>query len=433
VTDPRDDWWELYHDALLDRLLMEAFRANTDLRIAAANLSASRAALEFARNGLYPQTGTGLGAVHGRDPVTDEILELGGHPPESVWIYDAILDVSYEVDLFGHVRRSIEAAHADAEATTAARDRIKITVAAETARAYAQICALGEQLAVARHSLDVVRREAQIAARRNEAGAGSQFDVVRAERLVAQVGASIPPLEGQRRTAIFELTALLGRTPSNAPADVERCEAPPQLSEPIPVGDGATLLKRRPDVRQAERRLAAETARVGVATADLYPRITLSGFYGGVGSEFNQLTNNQGLAWGFGPSIHWAFPNQAGPRAAVRQAQANAVAALAIFDEVVLQALKETEQELARYGAELDHRQALAEAQNKAQQGFNIAHDQYLAGAASSLDLLYSEQVLVEADAAVAASDATLVNEQISVFKALGGGWRKTDSPPASS
>jgi outer membrane protein TolC len=161
-----------------------------------------------------------------------------------------------------------------------------------------------------------------------------------------------------------------------------------------------------------------------VATADLYPRISLTGFVGGVSSELNLLTTNQGVTWGVGPSIALTFPNQAGPRARIRHAKANTAAALANFDAVVLQALKETEQALSAYGAELERRQALAEAQVKAQKAFDMARDQITAGAISNLDLLISEQSLVLADQAVAASDAALAQDQIAVFKALGGGWR---------
>jgi multidrug efflux system outer membrane protein len=424
TAEPPDDWWRLYQDAVLDRLLQEAFAANTDLRIAEANLSAARAVLEASKSGRYPQTNAGASGTYGRDPTTDVILELGGHRPENTWIFDALLDVSYEVDLFGRVRRSIEASRADTAANAAARDAIKVTVAAETTRAYAQICALGEELAVARHSLDVVSREADITVRRHEAGGNSEFDVVRAQELVAQARADIPPLKGQRQAALFQLAALLGRTPAHAPADVGACVTPPRLGALIPIGDGAALLKRRPDVRQAEWRVAAATARIGVATADLYPRISLTGFFGGVSPQFDQLTTNSARAWGVGPSISWSFPNQSLPRARVAEAKANSAAALAGFDAVVLQALKETEQSLATYGAELDRRQALADALSSAQKAFALAHDQFIAGSLSSLELLITEQSLVAADAAVADSDAALAQDQVAVFKALGGGWR---------
>ena len=426
---PPDDWWRLYNDPLLDQYLAEAFAANADLKTAEANLSASRAVLEASRAGNYPSTTALAGAVYGRDAATDEILEIVGAKPQTIWIFDGLLDVSYELDLFGRVKRSIEASKADAAAAAAGRDILKITVAAETARAYAQVCTLGEQLAVAHHSLDVVSREAWITGQRHDAGANSEFDVVRAQGLVAQVRAAIPPLEGQRRAALFQLAALLGRTPVHAPAEAEACVTPPRLGALIPIGDGAALLRRRPDIRLADRRVAAALARVGVATADLYPRISLTGLYGGVASDTADLTRNAGLAWGVGPQISWSFPNQAAPRARIRQAKAGAEAALAGFDSTVLQALKETEQALATYGAELDHREALADAQDKARRAFEIAHGQFLAGSIPNLDLLTTEQSLVGADAAVAASNAALVQDQIAVFKALGGGWRASSAP----
>ena len=279
-------------------------------------------------------------------------------------------------------------------------------------------------MAVARRSLDVVGREAEIAGQRRDLGAGSDYDVVRVQQLVAQVRAAIPPLEGQRRAALFQLAALLGRAPSAAPAEVQACVAPPRLAAAMPVGDGAGLLRRRPDVRLADRRLAAATARIGVATADLYPRITLTGLYGGAAPSLTDLVSEPGLTWGVGPDVNWTFPNLTGPRARIHAAKATAAAALAGFDSTVLQALKETEQALTAYSAELEHRQALADAQAKAQQSLDMARGQFAAGAATTLDLLTTDQTLVAANAAVAASDAALVQDQIGVFKALGGGWR---------
>ena len=423
--EPPDDWWKLYNDARLDALVREAFTANVDLAAAQANLTAAAAVLSAARAGRYPDTRATVGGTFGRDPVTEEILELGGHSPQTLWLLDDLFEVSYEVDLFGRVRRSVEASQAGAQAQAAARDGVKVVVAAETTRAYAEICALGEQLAVAQRSLDIVSRESEITSHRHDDGANSEFDVVRSQGLVAQTRSAIAPLEGRRRAMLFQLAALLGRTPANAPTETLTCQNPPALAALIPVGDGAALLKRRPDVRQAERTLAAATARIGVATADLYPKISLSGFYGGVGTTSADLTNGSGLAWGIGPSITWSFPNQALPRARIRQAKANAAAALAGFDSAVLTALKETEQSLALYGSALDYRRSLTEAQSRAHQAFDMAHGQFLAGSLSNLDLLTTEQALVAADAAVAASDSALIQDQIAVFKALGGGWRR--------
>jgi multidrug efflux system outer membrane protein len=423
-AQPPAQWWRLYQDPVLDALVQEALRANTDLAVAGANLAAARATLEGARLGRYPQTQLGAGTERGRDAVTDEILEIDGHPPQSFWFYDARLDVSYELDLFGHVRRAIEAARADTDAALAARDVVKITVAAETARAYGQVCALGEAIAVTRHSIEVVTHEQQITADRRDAGAAADFDVVRAQALVAQVRATLPTLLGQRQSALFELAQLLGRPPGSAPQAAQECVQPPTLTALLPVGDGAALLARRPDVRQAERRVAAATARIGVATADLYPRISLLGSYGGIGTQVSQVTNSVGLAWGLGPQISWSFPNQSPVRARIHQARAGEQAALAGFDGVVLKALTETDQSLATYGAELAHRQELSLARDRARQAFDMAHEQFLAGASSTLDLLNAESTSVGADAAVASADGAVIQDQIGVFKALGGGWQ---------
>jgi NodT family efflux transporter outer membrane factor (OMF) lipoprotein len=430
---PPDAWWHLYDDARLDQLVQEALKANFDLAAADANFTAARAALSAVHANRYPSTGIVAGGVYGRDAVTDEILELEGQRPQTLWLFDDIFQVAYEVDLFGRVHRSIEAANANADAVAAARDGVKVVVAAETARAYAAVCALGEEIDVAHHSLDVVSHQAEITTHGYEAGSNSQYDVKRAEALVAEVESSIPSLEGQRRAALFELTAVLGRTPTEAPTDIEACRRPPQLTALVPVGDGATLLRRRPDVRQAERRLAAATAQIGVATADLYPTIRLMGLFGGAAVQVSQLQTNLGETWGIGPSISWTFPNQAGPRARIRQAKASQAAALASFDSVVLTALKETEQALALYAAALDHRRSLARAQERIHASFDIARNDYQAGGVSNLDVLTTEQSLVALDASVASADAELIQDQIAIFKALGGGWRGEQTPSTSS
>jgi NodT family efflux transporter outer membrane factor (OMF) lipoprotein len=427
---PPDAWWRLYDDARLDALVEEAFRANYTLAAADANFAAARAVISAAHANRYPSTTASAGALYGRDAVTDEILELGGHPPQTIWLYEDIFQSAYELDLFGRVHRSIELAHANADSVAAARDSVRVVVAAETARAYAAVCALGEELAVAHHSVDVVSHEADITVQRHEAGAASTYDVAREQALVAQVRSSVPLIEGQRRAGLFELTALLGKTPAEAPTDLNTCVTPPRLVALIPVGDGSALIRRRPDVREAERRLAAATAEIGVATADLYPTIRLVGLFGGAASEPNQLNTNIGRTWGVGPSISWSFPNMAAPRARVRQAKAQQAAALASFDSVVLTALKEIEQALAYYSAALDNRQSLGDAQDRLHEAFRIAHDQFLAGALTNLDLLTTEQSLVAVDAAVAASDAALVQDQIAVFKALGGGWHGESQNP---
>jgi NodT family efflux transporter outer membrane factor (OMF) lipoprotein len=419
-----DAWWRLYQDPRLDAFVQEALAANRDLAAAQANLAAARAVLTQTRASRLPSTEISAGGLRGRDAVTDEILELTGRRPQTIWLFEDLFQVAYEVDLFGKLRREVEAASATTEAAAAARDGVRVIVAAETVRAYAAVCALGEQVVVSRRSLGIVTREADITRHRFEAGGGSSYEVKRAQALAAQVQADIPVLEGQRRAALFTLVALLGRTPARAPAELDSCLEPPQLHTLVPVGDGAALIRRRPDVRQAEWHLAAATAQIGVATADLYPSVRLVGFYGGAATQLSDLGTNVGLTWGVGPAINWNFFNQSAARARVRQAKAAQAAALASFDAVVLGALRETEQALTLYGAALEHRAALVEARDDIHSAFDIAQHEHAAGALSNLDLLTTEQSLVALDAAVASADAGLVLDQIALFKALGGGWQ---------
>ena len=438
---PPQDWWRLYNDPVLDRLIGRALAANTDLRVAEANLSEARAVLREARVGLLPSTTLSGGASYGRSASADaaaatsaelnqslagtgvNTAPFGPSRATSSWTYDAAFDVSYEVDLFGRVRRTIEAARGDASAQAAARDAVKITVAAETARAYVDGCAYAAEVAVAQQSLKVLQDTYDITVARRDAGAASDFDTSRQAALLEQTRATIPTFEGQRQASLFELAALLGLTPSQVPAEARACTATPTIATPLPVGDGALLLKRRPDIREAERHLEAETARIGVATADLFPSVSLGGSIAEAGGEHGNPLSNRNVSFGLGPLISWQFPNIFGARARIAQARANERAALASFDGTILTALKEAEQSLSTYANELQRNAALQRAANDANAAYKLAQIRFNAGAQSELDLLTTEQTLVQAQTSLAASNETVAADQIQVFKALGGGW----------
>ncbi|MBU2396924.1 MAG: TolC family protein, partial [Alphaproteobacteria bacterium] len=197
----------------------------------------------------------------------------------------------------------------------------------------------------------------------------------------------------------------------------------PQLSQPIPVGDGARLLARRPDVRQAERQLAGAAARVNVATADLYPRITLGGSLGATALDAGGLGDSENFRFSVGPLINWSFPNVFAARARIEQASAASDAALATFDQTVLVALQETETALTNYANELDRRTALQAARDQAATAARLSRLRFDAGADSFLTVLDAERTLAGADAQLAASDALVTTWQIALFKALAGGW----------
>jgi NodT family efflux transporter outer membrane factor (OMF) lipoprotein len=424
-----DDWWRLYDDPVLDRLVREALVENQDLRVAAANLDNAEALVSQARAGLFPSTQANASATYGRSSTTG--VQRATTRPQANWFYSTGFTAAYQVDLFGQVRRSIEAARANSEAEQAAEDAVRVTVAAETAAAYANVCGYAEQVAVAKHSLQVVQQTYDITVRQRDAGALSDFDVARQATLLEQARAVVPTLEGQRRSALFELTALLGKTPAEAPADAAACQTPPKVDRPLPVGDGTALLKRRPDVREADRQLASATAKIGVAVSGLFPSVTLGGAISGGGATPSRMFNYNAVSYSLGPLVTWQFPNTLVALAQIREARATASGALASFDSTVVQALKETEQALTTYAAELQRHTALSAARDQANEAFRLAQVQYQAGMASYLDLLTAETTLVTADQALAASDQQISSDQVAVFQALGGGWE--NAPPVTA
>jgi NodT family efflux transporter outer membrane factor (OMF) lipoprotein len=411
---PRDDWWRLFADPTLDTLVAQALEANRDLAAAEAGLARVRASLSESRVGLLPTTTTTASAQRVRQ-VFPGFGQTEGDQ------YRAGVDVSYEVDLFGRVRRTIEASRADVGAAEAARDAVRLSVAAETARAFADVCAGNAQLAVARRTVSLLEESLSLTQRQLDAGRGTGLDVAQAAAQAESTRSSIPSLEAAREAAVFRLTTLLGVTPSQAPAAARACTSAPRVAGAIPVGDGAALIQRRPDVRQAERQLAAATARVGVATAALYPTITL----GGSLSTFSQRTADFGddFQYSIGPLISWSFPNIFATRARIRQAGASADEALARFEGTTLSALSETETALSNYARELDRRTALTRARDRSAEAARLARMRFEAGRDSFLVVLDAERTLAGLEAQLAQSEAAVTTAQVVLFKALGGAW----------
>jgi NodT family efflux transporter outer membrane factor (OMF) lipoprotein len=417
---PADNWWQLYQDPVLDRLVADALAANKDLAVAAANLAKARASLRESRADRLPRTEIGAGTNYGRLPASQR---APGSDREN-WTVDAGLDISYEVDLFGRVSRSIEAARGDADATAAALDAARVAVAAETARAYADASSSAERLTVAQRTVELLDQTVTLTTKRFEAGRATRLDVSRAAALRDQQRATLPPLRATRDAVLFRLATLTGRTPADLPPEVGQRATTLRLDRPIPVGDGRALLARRPDVREAERRLAAETARIGVATADLYPRITLGGSIGSTGGGIGDLFGGGPFRWLLGSLLSWSFPNQEANRARIAGAEASAHAALATFDGTVLRALEETETALSRYAHELDRRQALTSAREEARTAAAISRAQLREGRTDFLVVLDAERTLADTEADLAESDARVATAQVDLFRALGGGWQ---------
>jgi NodT family efflux transporter outer membrane factor (OMF) lipoprotein len=431
-------WWELYSDPVLSRLINDAFRYNTDIRVAAANLRLARAQLSEARAGRLPTTD--LSASYSRQrvgadqlgPATGGTAAASGSDHSDFNFYQAGFDASYELDVFGRVSRSIEAARGDAQAAQASLDGIRISIAAQVAQSYADACGAAMQSDVARETASLEGETRDLTQRLLEAGRGTQRDVEQANVLVEQANAQVPGFEGERRAQLYALATLTGRPPAEIDAAASECRLVPKIKTEIPIGDGAALLARRPDVRAAERNLAADTARIGVATASLFPSVTLLGSVSFGAPKIGNVGKAASFGYSFGPLISWTFPNFAVARAKIRQARAGSDASLAEFQGTILTALRETEQALARYAAALEQNAALARATASAQNAADQTKQRFDSGRDNFLDLLVAEQNRAAARQALALSAMTVANLQVSLFKALGGGWENA-APPLST
>jgi NodT family efflux transporter outer membrane factor (OMF) lipoprotein len=416
------DWWRLYQDPVLDKLVAKAFAANADLRVAAANLERSHAVLEEVEEKKRPEVEMSAAPLYGR--IAGASIGLPEQLPRT-GIYEGEVKVAWQTDMWGRIRRAIEAAEADQEAAQAAADLAHVMVAADTTRAYAEACSAGYQLKVAQQSVDLQQKFVKLTGDRIRRGRGIAIETSRSTAQLDQLRANLPPLMARQRTALYRLAVLTGEVPSAFPAEVAQCTTPPRIAAVIPVGDGAALLRRRPDVRQAERQLAGATARIGVATAELYPNITLGASFGGVGfmKDFGDANT-----WKFslGPLISWNLPSTSSARVHIAQAKAGTEGALARFDSVVLNALRETESALTVYARELDRNAMLRAARDQSALASRQTGKLFQFGRTDFLAALDADRTLATAENLLAASDAQLAADQVQLFLTLGGGWENT-------
>jgi NodT family efflux transporter outer membrane factor (OMF) lipoprotein len=415
-------WWRLFDNPDLDRLVEKALVHNTDLRQAAANLQRARAALSEASAEKLP-TG-GATAAYQRERLGGT-MATGPGPVRESDFFALGYDASYEIDLFGGVARSTRAARADVQTAQAEVDAARVSVAAETARTYASACALADQAAVARETADLQAQSLELTNRLYRGGRNSERDLLQARALYEETRAQVPTLEAERRAALYALAVLTGDPPADVDAATDRCQTAPSVREPIPAGDGQALLARRPDVRAAERKLAGDVERIGVATAQLYPRITLLGSVSLGAPKVSDLGDSRSFGFSLGPLISWNFPFNSAARARVRGAQAIANGSLAAFDGTVLRALQETEQALARLGGAVEHEKALSNAATASERAAQLTEARYRAGSDSFLLLLVAQRDRAAARAALAQARAERADAQVSLFKALGGGWEE--------
>ena len=419
-------WWQLYNDPELDALVQQALAHNRDLAAAQAHVEAMLAGIMQADAERWPSTRVSLGAAYGRTADDQTLAEATERQAPSQWTFNPGLELAYQVDVWGQVQRTLERSQVQAAAAQDAEDLLRVTVAAQTTRAYVNACALGARAKVQRHSLQVVGQSLALIDRQRRAGVVTDLEYRRMQALQGETRALLPMLEARRQAALYELAMLTGVADPEQGTGVAACDVVPRLNAALPVGDGWQLLARRPDIRQAERVLQAASLQVDIAQADLYPKVTFGASVSASSHRPHELGDSSAVMFGIGPLMTWQFPNWRANRARVNQARALEQVEVAQFEASVLNALKEVRQALALYDGERQHHAALSQALDSSRQAWTLAQINYSAGSIDFLDVLDSERELVRLQAARADADGQLLQRQIALFRALGGGWQSS-------
>jgi len=416
------EWWRGFNDPRLEHLIEQASTGNPDLRIATARLREARELWTLARFDFAPTARAGASYRNSQasagsiafNPRLDRALRHNE-------IYRAGFDATWELDLWGRVRRSVEAARATVEAVDANRDDVLVALRAEVAVNYLELRGLQAQLVVARGNATNQTDTLRLAEALRDGGQGTQFDVARAQSLLSTTLAAIPPLESDLAQAAHRLAVLCGLPPATLRDELSHPAPIPRRPDILSIGNPRELLRRRPDVRAAERSLAAATARIGVETADLFPSVT---FNGSIGFEANRLSrfDQTGTdAWGFGPQLSWAALDLGRVRQRIRAADARAEGALAIYEKTVLLALEETENGLVALAQEERRLTHLQAAELSALEAVTLARQRYRDGIADFISVLDAERTLLSLQDQRVTSETRAASRLVAVYKSLGG------------
>jgi multidrug efflux system outer membrane protein len=409
-------WWQQFEDPTLNQLVGQALDGNRDLRGAFARVKAARAIRDDVANDALPVVTAGASSDLGKGQVpgqTDRRINIER--------YDLGLDMAWEVDLFGRIQRQLEASDAQQGAAEAQLQDLRVTLIADVVNAYGEL--RGSQLRerIARDNLKNQQDSRGITVKLQDLGVGDAFDVVRADARLAGVEASIPLLEAEQARARHRIATLLGQRPDALTVDL----APrplPAIAKALPIGDPGELLRRRPDIRAAERQLAAATANIGVATADLFPRVSLTGFLGFTAARGSQIGASAAQAWSLGPRINWAAFDLGSVRARIRGANADAEEALATYEQQVLLALEESENAFSDYGRRQQRLVSLIRQSEASRSAAELAGLRYREGSVDYLVLLDAERERLAAEDAQAQGEVDLYHGIVEIYKALGGG-----------
>jgi multidrug efflux system outer membrane protein len=414
-------WWRGFNDAELNKLVDRAAASNLDLRIATANLLQARALRLGAKADFFPVV-DGV-ASYSNNKYSQAQLFDAPVASRQQELYQAGFDATWELDIFGRVRRSVQAATASVQAAQAVRRDVLVSLTSEVARNYFELRGLQNEVAVLRRNAGNQQETLKITQGRLEAGGGTDLDVARARAELNDTLAALPLVESAIVHAIHRLGVLTGQQPTALTGELETPVPMPHLPELVAIGNPEQLLRRRPDIRAAERNLAASTAGIGVAVANLFPRVTFIGDIGLQATSFTALGGPASDTRSFGPSITWAALDIGHVRSRITAAGAEAAAALAQYEKTVLTSLEETENALVDFGKIRSRRDFLVESVKASQAASDLSQARYNDGAADFLTVLDAERVLLQSQDQLAQADTQTATALVAVYKVLGGGW----------
>lgn len=426
IAQPSPDlaaWWRGFADPTLDSLVDRALAGSLDLRAATARVREARALRGITAADRLPAVDVS-GSASAQRSSANSGGGPGGPPGQESELYEAGFDATWEIDVFGRVRRSIEAADAEVGASMEDLRDARIVLVAEVARNYIELRAAQARLGFALDNVQTQQETLDLSRDRLRAGIASELDVARSLAQLESSRSQIPPLVAAKRRSAFRLDILLGAPPGTLAAELEPSAPIPAMRDAIATGLPAELLRRRPDIRRAERELAAATARIGVAEADLYPRFTLSGSFGLESSEVENLFEGDSRTWSAGPlAVRWPIFDAGRIRSNIRVQEARQELALIAYERTVLDAYEEVANALVELARVQDRRESLARAAEADRLAVRLANDLWTRGLTDFLNVLETQRALFQLEDQLAASEAEVSTGIVALYKALGGGW----------
>ena len=422
-------WWKNFHDAELDSLISRAVNSNLDLRIAQSRVREARAQYGGASADLWPTVDAGAGYSRLRVPEHGPVLGAMHLPSYEDDLHVGGFDASWEIDVFGGKRRAVEAAKAHLTGVEFGRRDVLVTLLGEVARNYVELRGYQTRVAIANQNIEAQEKSLAITQNRFTNGLATDLDVQQALTVLSTTRAAVPTLESLVQTTTHRIEVLLGQPPGAMQMELAEAASIPAQPPQVPVGLPSELLLRRPDVSRAERQFAAATANIGVAKSDLFPKFFLTGIAGLESASADDWFTSGSRFWSVGPTVQWRIFDAGRIRANIKVKTAQQEQALAAYEQTVLMAFEEVENNLVLYAKEQVRRRSLQDAVNASQKTLDTANKLYASGLTDFIHVLDAERSLFQTQDALAQSDRTVSANLIALYKSLGGGWETVDKP----